>query len=98
MEKNVQERHLVVTFGLCCGKGVREYGIQDTVKFFDYFAFDDDEDMVNVSSPKRWPVVCKNQRLKLLDNCVSDEVREQRSHWRPSDLLVQGFLEGEVRL
>ncbi|VDL88394.1 unnamed protein product [Schistocephalus solidus] len=84
MGKNIQKWHLVVNFGLYCELDVREDGIQDAIELFDYFAFDDDEGIVDVSSPKRWPVVCKNQCLKLL---------ERRSHWRPSDLLVHGPLE-----
>ncbi|VDL85409.1 unnamed protein product [Schistocephalus solidus] len=75
MDENVQKCQLVPEFHLQPELNVRENRIQAVTKFLDHFPLDDDKGIVHIPRPEFRFVVCENQGLYFLENCLCDEAR-----------------------
>ncbi|BHF72067.1 hypothetical protein SprV_0401513000 [Sparganum proliferum] len=98
MDENVQERELIVGFRLHCELDVRENRVQDIMEFLDHLPLNDNEGIIDISTPKFRLIGRENEGLYFLENCLCHEARERRSHWRSLDLLVGRVFKGKVRL
>nr|VZI43905.1 unnamed protein product [Spirometra erinaceieuropaei] len=97
-DEDIQEGQLVVLLLLHRELSVREDGVEMFFECQHLIPFDDDEGVINISSPELRSVVSENQRFQPLKDRLGYESRNWRTHWRSLHLLVDCSAKREVRI